>query len=209
MKDIFQFLKKTGELKEKSRRGWEFHGIKEAETTAGHTFHLALLVWLVGQKKDDIDIERAIKMALVHDMCEIYSPDFTSYDAVGLDENKKLTKKDLESITPKAGRPTTAQRERLQELKKELEEEAMRKLTSDIGEEVREEITDLWNDYERGLSLEGKFVKQADRMINLFQGLDYYKRYGRIDYELWVRRAKEIIDDEHLIALLKEIEKDI
>ncbi len=185
------------------------HDIANAETTAEHTFHLALLVWFAGEKKNDIDTERAMKMALVHDMCEAYAPDFTSYDAAGLDENKELTKKDLKNIRPKKGRPTTAQREKLGKLKKELEQEAMEKITKGLGKNLKEEILDLWNDYEEGISTESRFVKQADRMINLLQGLDYYKRYGKIEYELWVRRAKEVIDDEHLVALLKEIEKDI
>ena len=85
----------------------------------------------------------------------------------------------------------------------------MEKITKGLGKNLKEEILDLWNDYEEGISTESRFVKQADRMINLLQGLDYYKRYGKIEYELWVRRAKEVIDDEHLVALLKEIEKDI
>jgi len=209
MKDIFRLLKRVNKLKENRRRGWMLHDIANAETTAEHTFHLALLVWLAGEKKNDIDTERAMKMALVHDMCEAYAPDFTSYDAAGLDENKELTKKDLKNIRPKKGRPTTAQREKLGKLKKELEQEAMEKITKGLGKNLKEEILDLWNDYEEGISTESRFVKQADRMINLLQGLDYYKRYGKIEYELWVRRAKEVIDDEHLVALLKEIEKDI
>ncbi len=35
-------------------------------------------------------MERAMKMALVHDICEVYSPDFTAYDAVAINQKKKL-----------------------------------------------------------------------------------------------------------------------
>ena len=107
------------------------HDIANAETTAEHTFHLALLVWLAGEKKNDIDTERAMKMALVHDMCEAYAPDFTSYDAAGLDENKELTKKDLKNIRPKKGRPQQLKEKNLANLKKNLNKRRWRRLPRD------------------------------------------------------------------------------
>ncbi len=209
MKSVLRLLKETGKLKEVRRRGWMLHDIEEAETTAGHIFHLALLVWVVGREKDDIDMERALKMALVHDICEVHSPDLTSYDAAALDEDREATKEDVENIVPQKKRPTTKQRVRMEEIKKKMEQDAMEKLTEEMEDDLRDEIMEIWRDYEEGVSPESRLVKQGDKMINLFQGLDYYKRYGKIEHKLWVRRAKEVIDDEYFIALLKEMEKEI
>jgi len=72
MKNILNFLIETGKLKGKQRRGWTIHQIKNPETTAEHIFHLALLAWVLGKEKG-LKIERVIKMALVHDLCEVYA----------------------------------------------------------------------------------------------------------------------------------------
>jgi len=207
MKNVLNFLLNIGKLKGKKRRGWLIHKIKEAETTAEHIFHLAILVWLLGEMKK-LNLERAIKIALIHDICEVYSPDYTSYDAKALKEKGRITIKDLLKIQPKFGRPTTIQRKKLEKIKQKLERKAIKKLLSKLSPELKGEINNLWLDYERGLTPEGRFVKQADKMINLLQGLEYWKKYGRIEYKLWLRRAKEIIDDPTLLKLLKEIEKE-
>jgi len=83
---------------------------------------------------------------------------------------------------------------------------AMNKLISNLPDSLKKQIKDLWLDYEEGRTKEGRFVKQADRLINLMQGLIYWKRCGRIEHKLWVRRAKEVIDDPVLIKFLKTIE---
>jgi len=206
MKNIFNFLIEIGKLKGKKRRGWIIHQIKNPETTAEHIFHLAIFVLVLGKMKK-LNLERTIKMALIHDICEVYSPDFTSYDAAALKEKGKITVKTLLKIQPKAARPTTTQRKKLEKIKQKLEMKAMQKLISKLPPELKGEINNLWLDYERGLTPEGRFVKQADRIINLLQGLEYWKKYGGIKHELWIRRAKEVIDDPILLKFLKEIEK--
>jgi len=84
---------------------------------------------------------------------------------------------------------------------------AMKKLFSQLPSDLKNEISNLWLDYEKGLTPEGRFIKQADKMINLLQGLEYWKRYGKIECKLWLRRAKEVIDDPILLEFLKEFEK--
>jgi len=207
MKNILNFLIEIGKLKGRKRRGWLIHKIKEAETTAEHIFHLAFLVWVLGKNKK-INLEKAIKMALIHDICEVYSRDFTSYDAVALKEKGRVTLQEILKINPKPGRPTIIQRKKLEKLKQKLEIKAMQKLLSKLPLVLKEEIMGLWLDYEKGLTKEGRFVKQADKVINFLQGLEYWKKFGRIPHELWIRRIKEVIDDPTLLKFLKEIEKE-
>lgn len=208
MKDIFNFLISIEKLKGKKRRGWLIHKIKEAETTSEHIFHLAILVWVLGKNKK-LNLERAIKMALIHDLCEIYSPDLTSYDAVAIKKKGRVTINDVLKLKPISGRPTTKQRKKMEKIKQALERKAMKKILSKLPQNLKEEINDLWMDYENGITAEGRFVKQADKIINLLQGLEYWKKYGKIEHELWIRRIKEIIDDPILILFLKEIEKNL
>jgi len=208
MKNILNFLLEVGKLKGKARRGWLLHKIKNPETTAEHIFHLTLLVWLLGKEKK-LNLERALKIALIHDLCEVYSPDFTSYDAKAIKENERLTIKKALKLKPVFGRPTTNQRKKLEEVKRKLERKAIKKLISKLPESLKREIWCLWRDYEEGGTKEARFVRQADRMINLLQGLDYWRKYGKIKYRLWVMRAKEVFDDPLLLELLKAIERKL
>ena len=84
----------------------------------------------------------------------------------------------------------------------------MKRIISSLPLNTRKEMMGLWSDYENGRTREGRFVKQADKTINLLQGLIYWKRHGRIEYRLWVRRAKEVLDDPVLLDFLKILEKE-
>ncbi len=126
MEKLLDFLIKTGRLKRKERRGWQIHGIKNSESTAEHIFHLTLLVWVLGRKKR-INLERAIKMALVHDLCEVYSPDFTPYDPL-LPKDKKGIKK----ILKKWPKFTPALKIKKDKEKHKTELQALNKLTSSL-----------------------------------------------------------------------------
>lgn len=201
MTNILDFLIEVGELKGKKRRGWIVHQIKNSETTAEHIFHLAILVWVLGKRKK-LNMERAIKMALVHDLCEVYAPDLTPYDPL-LPKNIKESMKVLKSW-PKF---TLAQKKEKEIKKYKQELKGLEKLISKLPPDLKEEMKSLWLDYEKGFTPEGRFVKQADKMINFFQGIEYWKKYGKIQYKLWVRWIKEIIDDPVLLELLQEIEK--
>jgi putative hydrolase of HD superfamily len=210
MKEIFDFINNIGKLKSDGRRGWRLHDVENPETTAAHTFQTAMLVWMTGKNKKDFDLDRAIKMALVHDVCEVYSPDLTSYDAAAIDPEKELTKKDIKNIKPIKGRPTHKQREKMEKVKNELEKEAMEKLTKELPNQLKEDIFELWNEYEKRVSGESRFVKQADQIINLLQGMEYWKEgHKDIEYNLWIRRAKETIDDPDLLKFLEEIEESL
>ncbi len=54
------------------------------ETDAEHSWHLATMVMLFKDyAKPEVNVERCIKMALVHDLVEIYAGDTFAYDAEG------------------------------------------------------------------------------------------------------------------------------
>lgn len=210
MENLFKFINQLGELKSEGRRGWKIHDIDNAETTAAHIFQTAMLVWVVGKKKEDIHTNKAIKMALMHDICEVHSPDLTSYDAVAIDEEEEFTKEDVKDLEPEKGRPTTEQRIKMKKVKSELEDEAMDKLISELYPELQNEFESLWQEHEEGSSPESQLVNQADEVINLLQGMEYWKEGNKdISYELWVRRAKETLDIPELVEMLEEIEKSL
>ena len=203
MKEIFYFLTKIGELKGKERRGWIIHGIKNSETTAEHTYHLALLVWILGREKKNINLDKAIRMALLHDLCEVYTKDVTPYDPLLPDDSKEAKK-----ILKKWPKFTPEMKIKKEKDKYLMELKGLEKLLSDVPSDLNKELKDLWIEYEEKSTPESKFVKQADKMVNFLQGMEYWKKEGKIQYKLWVRWIKEIIDDPVLLAFLKEIENE-
>jgi putative hydrolase of HD superfamily len=201
MKSVLNFLIDIGKLKGKKRRGWLIHQITDAETTGEHIFHLALLVWVLGKNKK-INLERAIQMALVHDLCEVYAPDITPYDPL-LPKDKKGIMKALKkwpNFTPALKRKKDRDKHR-------MELHALNKLIANLPANLKNEIKCLWLDYENGLTPEARFVKQADKTINFFQGIDYWKKNEKIQHHLWSRWIKEIIDDPDLLEFIKVLEK--
>lgn len=176
------------------------HRIKNAETTAEHIFYLAILVWALGKRKK-IDLARAIKMALIHDLCEVYAEDLTPYDPL-LPTNRKDAMKVLKKW-PKF----TPQLKKQKELRKNRAEScSFNKLVASLPKNFQAELKNLWLDYSNRFTKEARFVRQADKIINFLQGIEYWKKHGKIRHKLWARWIKEIIDDPVLIQFIKEIE---
>jgi putative hydrolase of HD superfamily len=163
---------------------------------------LAILVWILGKKKK-INLDRAIKMALIHDLCEVYAPDLTPYDPLLPKDKKKIME-----VLKKWPKFTPALKIKKEKEKSKLETRGLNKLLKRLPKDLKKEIKALWIDLQKGLTKEAKFVKQADKVINFLQGMEYWKKYGRIQYKLWIRWIKENIDNPVLIEFIKTIENE-
>ena len=79
-------------LKRTPRRGWLQRNVTTAacESVADHTFGVALLTWLLAEELGlEIDLLRALKMALVHDLAEAITGDITPDDHVPAEEKTR------------------------------------------------------------------------------------------------------------------------
>src|SRR5471030_3357045 len=80
MTAVFQFLMEIDKLKSIQRRT-KVLGTQRQENTAEHSWHFAVGVMaLAPYADDDVDINRVIQMALVHDIVEIDAGDVLVYD---------------------------------------------------------------------------------------------------------------------------------
>ncbi|NIO19288.1 MAG: HD domain-containing protein [Candidatus Aenigmarchaeota archaeon] len=149
--DLLDFVKKVSGLKDLKRTGWVQRKIKDPESVADHSFMLAILAY-VYSKKLGLDSDKAMKMALTHDICEVYSGDIAD----------KI--KDEDQVVPDSK-------------KRELEREGLKKLISLLPEDFAKEIYDLWEDFEYRKSEEAKLVKDLDKFEMCLQALDYSKKY--------------------------------
>lgn len=196
MKDLLNFFIEVGKLKTKDRKGWQAHRIKNPESTAEHIFRMVIIAWVLGKKKK-LNAERVIKMALIHDLCEVYAPDLTPYDPLLPKDKRKAME-----ILKKWPKFTPALKLKRHKQKYETECKSLKKLVAKLPNNLKSEILGLWKDFEEGRTKEGRFVKQVDKVENLLQGLEYWKKHGKIQYKLWIRWAKEILDDPVLVEFM-------
>jgi len=201
MENILNFLIEVGKLKRKKRRGWIIRGIKEPETIASHTFRMAIISWLLSRQKK-INTNKILKMSLIHDLCEVYAGDTTPYDKL-LPRDKKQWKK----IISKWPRLSKREKEKsfLEKYKKETE--SLEKLILKLPPDLKKEIRNLWADYEKGLTREGRFVRQVDRVENLLQALEYWKKNKQFVIKPWWVQIEELVDDPILLEFLKSLEE--
>ncbi|MEM2924670.1 MAG: HD domain-containing protein [Methanocellales archaeon] len=79
MQDLIDFFLRAMKLKEINRMGWVRVGVEEPESVAEHSFFLVLLAMVLG-KKFNLNCEKLMKMAILHDLGEIETGDITPYD---------------------------------------------------------------------------------------------------------------------------------
>lgn len=80
MEQLYQFLMELDKLKAVSRRAYIYDSSRN-ENSAEHSWHLAVAILTLKHELNiKLDIEKAVKMALVHDICEIGAGDISVYD---------------------------------------------------------------------------------------------------------------------------------
>ena len=90
---LFDFFYIASELKKIPRKGWkEKIGIQHPESVADHTFSAAVMA-MVFSDLQKLDTKKILKMALLHDLSESITGDFTP------EEISKNDKKEIENQT--------------------------------------------------------------------------------------------------------------
>jgi len=203
MTKIVKFFHEIGKLKDMPRRGWVLIGEKNPASIMDHSYRMAMMTWILGNKKR-INTNRAIKIALIHDLCELYAGDTTPYDnGFKLPKDKKEWPKIFDCW------PRFSRQEKINNFtrKHKKEQAALTKLTSQLEPFLKKEIMELWKDYEKGTSKEARFVRQINRLETLFQAFEYSKQSKKRPYHSWWVGAEEHIDDPLLKEFMHEIAK--
>ncbi len=137
MNNILDFIHLSEKLKTEKRNG--FTSSNKKESVADHCWRVSLMVILLGSYLDGkINTEKCLKLAIIHDLAEIITGD-TPYFVYK--HNKKMQQeKHINELT------------------------AMKKLVKDLPTEIKNEILDLWNEFESCSSNEAKFVLALDKL---------------------------------------------
>lgn len=156
LEKIFDFLRKIEKLKSTLRYNKTTSGRKES--SAEHSWRLALMAFIIADGlKLDIDANRAVKIALAHDLAEALTGDI---DAISITEGKFS-----------------------KEEKGKQEIKAITNLQKTLPELIGKEISGLWHMYNDGDTKEAKFVKALDKIETLTQLAESgYKTYDRPEF---------------------------
>ena len=161
------------------------------ENNAMHIFKLSFLVMLISPYlKQDIDYTKMLELALVHDIAEGKTGDYTVANQIANPELKK--EKHLR------------------------EEKAIKELKNILPSPLNKKIYDLFNEYEKKETLEAKIVSMLDKLEANLQANQYHNgdvRYwkkcenGQEYYKMAAQKKPMIKEiDESIIT---ELEKKI
>lgn len=69
--DLVDLLLELQILDRVPRSGYVLRGVHDPESVTEHSWHVLFLVWALGARIDGIDLQRAVEIALVHDLAEL------------------------------------------------------------------------------------------------------------------------------------------
>jgi putative hydrolase of HD superfamily len=187
---LLRFIHLAGRLKDTPRTGWLDRGIprSEAESVADHSFRTTLLVWLAAAEVPGLDRDRALKLALIHDLAEAITGDMPPYDPEKLESQKSDTHR----------RAFLDQRhvrdERRRAAKVTAESTAFADLAASLPAPLAEELDQLWRELERAETPEARFVKQADKLETYLQSREYLSADASRPMASFAAEVAEVID---------------
>ena len=137
LRSLLAFMQKAENLKNILRSAYTSQGRRES--SAEHSWRLALLVLILSEFFTGTDSHKLLKLAVVHDLGEAISGDIPATEQSAVDG------------------------------KSASELEAMRSLCACLPEDIRNELLDLWNEYEAGQTPEARIIKGLDKLETIMQ----------------------------------------
>jgi putative hydrolase of HD superfamily len=178
LNSLYGFWQYASELKCEERKGWQKIVEGRVESVADHSFAVALLGLYEGERRG-YDLERILKLALIHDLEEAIMGDLTPQDKARLG-------------------PTRVEKAR---------EGAIRELLMKLPGKSRASYLKLWTDLKERRSKEARLVHELDKVEMAFQAHKYGERTGqrkmRDFYESATRETNDPILKRALATIVK------
>ena len=174
--NVITFIKELERLKDNTRTAWTGEG--KRESVAEHSWRLSVFAMALWEYFPDVDINRVIRICLIHDLGEAYEGDVSA--TLETDQEGKIRK----------------------------EEKAVRQLLTPLSESMGQQFLDLWKEYNNGETKEAKLAKALDKIETIIQhnqgdnppdfdyafNLEYGREYAQ--YSPVLKAIREIIDRE-------------
>ncbi len=159
-----RFLLELDKQKEIGRQTYLADGSRK-EGDAEHAWHMAVMAFLLADYANEpIDVLKAVKMALMHDVVEIDAGDTYAYDTKG------------------------------NQTKRDREQEAADRIYGMLPEEQAREYRALWEEFEAMETPEARFVNTLDKvqpvLLNDASGGKSWREHGVRKSQVMERNAK-------------------
>lgn len=148
---IISFVEGLERLKSETRHAWTSTG--RHESIAEHSWRVAMFALALGPEVPEVDMERVVRILLVHDLGEALEGDVSAKHEVAPPEEKLRR-----------------------------EEEAMRVLLEPLDESAAQMIMALWREYNEGATGEARIAKALDKLETIIQH-NQGANPGDFDYE--------------------------
>ncbi|QRG38222.1 hypothetical protein FDK38_002621 [Candidozyma auris] len=138
-------------LKTQPRTGWVDRGVPRAETESisDHMYRMSIIAMAIPNKS--INIDRCVKIALVHDIAESLVGDITPFGGTTKQEKHRRESETIDYLV---------------------------ELVSPYNADFANEMKELWLEYEEIMSPEAVYVKDIDKFEMIQQAWDYEQDYG-------------------------------
>jgi putative hydrolase of HD superfamily len=161
MQKLLRFIQEADRLKTVLRKTKLIHEDR-LENSAEHSWHLSLMaIVLASSAREKVNLERVLKMLILHDLVEVDCGDCLVYDVPG------------------------------REAKQVQEREAADRLYGILPDETGQELRDLWEEFEAQSTPEARFCAALDRaqpvLSNIANDGQSWREYG-VSYEQVVAR---------------------
>jgi len=185
MVGLISFLAELMRLKSVPRIGWLLRGVRDVESVASHSFGVAVIAMLLADRARargvEVNVERLLRMALLHDLTEARTGDLPS-----------TIKGYFDKASIKAA-----------------DESIAKEIFTELGD-LSESYLELWSDYEHRASIESRLVKAADKLDLLMQSREYEKGGARTLQEFWDTADSDFAGlgvDDLISDLIEELKK--
>lgn len=181
-------------LKRLRRTGWLDRGVDDPESSADHSWGVALLGWLLARDHPHLDRERVLLLGLVHDLPEAVAGDPTPFDHV----------RDASGVIADNHFSTApGYTEAARVAKQHAEAAALDDMLHDLPAALAADIRAAWHEYEADETPEARFVRQIDKLETLLQAEDYLDRQPNLVIDSFRLGARRDVSEPGLTALLE------
>lgn len=179
---IIELFEHFERLKNTPRLGFTYFGIKHPESVAEHSFMVAFIALILAllhrENGKDIDVEKVLSMAILHEMGEVLIGDL-----------HRMTRKYIGN-----------------EVVEDAEFKAARDLLSLLPDEINKKLENIYGEFMKKSSKEARVVLSADKLeLLLYAYLLEKWGYGNLDNFFAYPGNKELIKDEYARELLQII----
>lgn len=153
---LLDLLTTISRLKHTKRTGWIDRGADPAitESVADHIFMTAMTAWILALDRPELDADRVLKLAMVHDIAESLAGDIPPYDRAAIPDDVD-GKRAFFSVRHSRSPDDRA-------AKQAAEASAFARLSGQMSPGAFAELSSLWHEYEAGETPEARFTKEVD-----------------------------------------------